>query len=459
MGKEPTQAAISADMLRNACVEKNPYLAIAIQYPADNGEIGDDEESVSVVRDTASEDYMDDILARLTLARHGQVGATYGLAYDWKRNQLYSGAYHLIQRPYGPGGVGAIYRTDLETGRTGVFARLDAGANKHRPHGGLYDYESAQWVGKSSLGDIDFNGDASELFIVNLSSRAIDVLSVPDGEFLRSIANGAASESWAGDARPMGLGYRDGWLYHGVVDSRELAQVGTPKGRVYRSRDDGSEMTLVSEFSFDYEHEPPWSAWHRVLDARTSAQPVISDIDFRPNGDLVVGIRNRVIDMHEVIVAGGDLLVARPDGSPAVWYDVSTDFYQDGPFRRDGVIGGLAVFGPSDWVVASGLAYWPGGGKTPNTKDAFESDAVWWFDNNDGAIRGPNNGAEWLMSDFSGEGDIELLCPPAVASTPTSISAPSASATATETVTPIPSGKRSRPAAAGLNRRVARGHK
>ena len=60
------------------------------------------------------------------------------------------------------------------------------------------------------------------------------------------LAWGVAMPLWAADARPFALAWRDGWLFHGVVNAREDGGLGGElAGYVYRSRPDGSDMTLA----------------------------------------------------------------------------------------------------------------------------------------------------------------------------------------------------------------------
>jgi hypothetical protein len=62
----------------------------------------------------------------------GQTGALYGLAYRKKDRRIFSGAYAKRHTTYGPGGPGAIYVTDRDTGATTLFTTVpNAGSTAH----------------------------------------------------------------------------------------------------------------------------------------------------------------------------------------------------------------------------------------------------------------------------------------------------------------------------------------
>ena len=221
----------------------------------------------------------------------------------------------------------------------------------------------------------------------------------------------------------MGLGYRDGWLYHGVVDSREHPELpGAFSVHIHRSRDDGSELAEVASFALDYPREGVWKTWSESP-AYDDRQPLISDVEFRPDGTLILGLRNRLAHA----VAGGDALPTRAD-TPGRWAVVTdAEWYRDNLYRDDpypgvneALYGGLAPFPGRDLVVATAFA---------PTGKWLEYGAV-WFDNATGSIRGPVDGREPLTDNETPSlGDIEIYCPP-----DDSIPTPTASPT------PLPTG-------------------
>ena len=314
------------DRVHAACATNNPYVAAVLQNERWEGEDG--RPSLVAARDTVG---VDPGTQREVLADVGWTGALYGLAWDGWRGHLYAGASTKYYLPFGDGGPGAIYRVDLGTGQGETWARLEAGVD-HHPGPWSHDGNRrdllavSPWVGKASLGDLDIDAAEDVLYALNLFDRRIHRFQLPDGAPLDSFAIGSEGEPWAENARPLALALRDGWVYHGVVDSRERSELpGVLSGHVYRSRGDGSQMSEVVSFPLDYRAALPWQPWaHEDIVARAlaspddalhgSPQPSVADLGFRADGDLMIGLRDRVPDMLYPRAAHGDLMRARAVG-------------------------------------------------------------------------------------------------------------------------------------------------
>jgi Mg-chelatase subunit ChlD len=266
------------------------------------------------------------------------------------------------------------------------------------------------------LGDIELDGDSRILFAMNLHDRRVHRFSVPDGQPLGSFANGAAAEPWAPNARPFGLGWHDGWLYHGVVDSREDTSLpGSLMARVYRSRADGSQMSDVATVDLGYPRQPRWVPWADGVrpGAESVAQPMFTDIEFRPNGDLILGLRDRLVDSIGVfgwVSPNGDLLRAAADG-PDRWAVATGAEHFDDRFEPpfwaqwlapcdECTTGTLARVPRRDAVVAS---------MRVNSND---SSAALWFDAASGSVHGPMDGFELISGEDLHGGDVESLAQP-----------------------------------------------
>ncbi len=221
----------------------------------------------------------------LRLASQASTGAVYGLAYDAIRGHLYAAAFHKRANMFGPAGPGAIYDVDLNTvaatGTVSVLSRIGAGVDEHAYNDrSPFSDRSGDAVGRSSLGDLEFDDRSDALFVTNLYDRRIYRISASSGHILGSFPQGASHEPWAGNARPMGLGYKDGWLYHGVVDSRRTlsgARVAV-RPSVTEFRGDGSEMAEVVSFDFSYSRTPTWEPWSPIGEGKSRARnPVVGD--------------------------------------------------------------------------------------------------------------------------------------------------------------------------------------
>ena len=432
----PRQGSI-AQQLAAGCRAEEPFFGVSVFYPtAPDAPSGGELAGVAI--STTGE--------RLSLSNQASIGSTYGLAYDAARGHLFAAAYHKLATQFGPSGPGAIYDISLNTaaamGIVTPFAVLDVGPDRHLFSGRdpFWD-NSSDWVGRSSLGDIDLDDTASTLFVTNLTDRRIYRVAMADGTVLGSFANGGATEPWAANARPMGLGFHAGWLYHGVIDSREDPSLpGTFAGYVYRSRPDGTGMIEVAKFGLNYTRYPPWRPWTAAGKAAyRTEQPLISDLVFRADGDLVIGLRDAGGDTGHS-TRHGDLLPAHWDGTR---FDVATasEWYRDETIEREVSWGGLALFPGHDWVVSTAV----------NPDFTTGSGGLIWFNNRTGnrmgAVTvyrvGPGG---YGFSKAQGLGDVEGLCagpvvptvPPTEAppATATFTREPSASTTATASLAP-----------------------
>jgi hypothetical protein len=391
----------------------------------------EDEPAVVAFRDTPA----DDPTGRVTLGWSDQLGAVFGLAYDGRRGQLYAGAYHKRNTAFGPAGTGAIYRLDLGRGAVGPWALLPGGPDTHGPTDD-WDAPAAAGVGRLGLGDLELDEAGTSLFAVSLADRRIYRYAIPDGALQDAFAHGAADAPWAEDARPFALAFRDGWLYHGVVDAAE--RYGNPAGpargsaHVYRSRPDGGAMHEVMGFALDYERRgaagPGWRDWSAVVpgaDPQT-AGAMLTGLAFRPNGDPIIGLRDRAGDAT-LGPGEGDVLPTFTLGEG--WLPLpplDREFYADQTSRPEASWGALAALPGLDAVVTTALG--------PDTAD---SGGALWLDNLTGQVVAretlySRQASELNLGEAAGLGDLEALCGVPYAGPPTA-TAPPPSPTASPT--------------------------
>lgn len=425
-----TSAARDYQTIRAACESSDPYYAVAHQLTF-RGRLGQFDEVAAPDEPVAAVNQRQPVIS---LADRGLLGSIHGLAYDVGRAQLYAAAFDSEHA--GSGGLGTISRLELATGRNYTWAKLPMRRAKQTAGGS----NTAGFL-QSGIGDIDLDEAAEQLFAVNLYDRQIYRLSVPDGALLSVIPNGAVRETWASTAYPFALAWRAGWLYHAVVPDLARPKPHRP-AVIYRSRADGSEMTEVLRFALDY----------RIPGQRaTHASAVVADIEFRPNGDPIVGLRDGTSG-HT-----GDVLPVRVQRNE--WsINFQTNHYDD---RNSEVSGALASIPGTDGVLATGS------GHGDHSRDAD----VLWLDNRTGStidqrtlVAGFTKHV-WVtvhshrklvsLGDYELLGDIEALCgearptataDPSPTATPTAIptatdtatSTPTATASATRTPTPSP---------------------
>ena len=464
---------------RAACDTESPFHVTAC-YPIRPTDARD---SISVLmfRDTPND------RPHVTLAEHQAIGSVWGLAYSEREGAVYAAAYHKRLVGFGPGGPGAIYRIDIATGATAVFATVpEAGPDRHDRslNGPLLDRSAREWVGKTSLGDLDLDETGRELFVTNLSDRRIYRFAVPGGQLLGSFAHGASSEDWAEEARPFGLEHHAGVLYHAVVRSGEVShRPASLAAFVYASGSDGAGLRLVASVDLDGPRgrveEPAWRLqedlrWNPWIDRFPALRyrqfytvhpmPMASDIEIDPDGRLILGIKDRVGDMLllpgvETAEEGwglgaGDVLRAVPSGDDWRFAGAGAHPYDDAiRFASHSALGALAMSHRRNVLAMTTL----------NTTEKYTgfpgpfNGTVYWYANDTGnklsregicpgylhrAARRPGSvpiamaDNEWTPLTMH-LGDLEELCD--VLPSPTPTDPPTATATASPTATATPS--------------------
>lgn len=388
-----------------SCNEENPYLAVTayVRYHVP------DRRTVVAVRDSFPEDWDRDAgtgIGGIVLARESQTGNVHGLAVDPKMGLVYTSAYFKALTSFGPAGPGGIYRITVDPHRVEAWMSIPAGMDPHDLGVLPEDPDAPTWVGRTSLGDLELSEDGGTLFATNLSDRLIYRISVPERRVLSTMRHGAADEPWAANARPFGLAVHQGWVYHGLVDSREDSSLpGSLSAHVYRSRADGSMLSKVASFALDYPRTPAWQPWQDgvPVDPETRSQPMLTDLGVRANGDIVVALTDRLRDVSYWVYANGDLVRLRHE-PPSSWHAMTDPpFYEDGFYSPESFLGGLAILPSRDTTVAT--AMWEDG-----------EIGLYWIDNATGGRDRTIDGREVVAQDEPGIGDVEAFCDPRAAS-------------------------------------------
>lgn len=413
--------------IRASDASDNPYLAVANHVPvldaAGNAQ-NDAWMAAEPVVIAFNNSEPEDILEHHTLAWHDELGAVFGIASDIGREQLYVGAFVKRVTQLGPLGPGGIYRIDLPSGAVAPFAVLNAGADPH-DFSRDFDVASRNQVGRIGLGDLEYAPERDELFAVNLSDRLIYRFHVPDGRLLGAFPHGAVLERWARDARPFALGWHDGRLYHGVVD-----EAGDPPAAyVYRSNADGSDMAEVARLPLDYPRAPMWADGPA---GRGEPSAMLVDLEFRNDGDLVIGLRDRTGDSEVQVVGSGDVILTTRVGDRFVPLP-APELYNDTILHQETAFGSLAAMPWLDQVASTAV--------DPIT---VNSNGVLWYDNTTGQWLRRETIHAGLVLTFAkaaGLGDMESLnvAPtPTHTPTPTDVYTRTPSPSPTATLTPPP---------------------
>jgi len=350
----------------------------------------------------------------IPIADLAEVGSVHGVAFDPLRSAVYVASYFHVQypnmlahAPFGPGGYGGIYRIDLTTGDVELFASLPAGSDAEIDANFRIQSDA---VGVVGLGDIEIDAAGELLFAANLFDQSIYVLSLPDGRLLRKFESGARTASWRQDGRLFGIGISGGELFHGVVYSS------FPFGYVYKSRFDGTEMVEATAINLFYERAYPWRPWGSLPNPRLwdeTSEPMISDIAFSRQRNMIIGIRDRMTDrVFDIGRGNGDLLLARHSGNrpsgvsrwAVTGASESVEFYRDDEVvgddnsQEEPLLGSVAEVPHRDEVVAT------------SSLGVVRGRGVVWFDNVTGLLGGVYDGIESLSGEELHEGDVESVC-------------------------------------------------
>ncbi|WP_370271076.1 SdrD B-like domain-containing protein [Streptomyces sp. V4I8] len=265
--------------------------------------------------------------AQLTdLATTADTGAVWGIGHNRMTKQIFSGAYAKRGSKYGPGGPGAIYRTDPATQTTTLFTTVpNAGTTAHNPAAD-FDEAFGPVVGKEALGDLDVTADGKDLFVVNLNDRRLyrydamqNTAAAPKSSYAIPDPGCASSGDW----RPFGLGIQDGKVYVGGVCSAQSTGSKDDLRAVVHSFDPttGQFTGTVMDQPLNFPRGdgyveagckgPGWYPWTNTWPLTQDGQdctvsldphhvvhpePVLSDIVFETNGDMVVGFDDRFVN-------------------------------------------------------------------------------------------------------------------------------------------------------------------
>ncbi|MBO0933220.1 SdrD B-like domain-containing protein [Fibrella aquatilis] len=267
-----------------------------------------------------------------------QVGTTLGLAYARTTKRLYTASFFKKHAGFGPAGPGAIYVSDATSTSTvsQTFTVPGANANAHDPTDYNRDNGDIAWdaVGKTSLGGMDLSDDDDTLYVMNLQNRTLYALNPTSGSVLSSRAvplnplpPGCPT---AGDVRPFAVEYYRGRVYVGVVCSAESSNDPTDlKAYVYSVNPATLAFNATPAFQMDLNYPRgnaastgsatwlPWRSTYANVNINptvrlTYPMPILANLAF-DNGDLIIGLRDRI----------GDIAGSQTRDNPA-----TTDLYQ-----------------------------------------------------------------------------------------------------------------------------------
>ena len=230
----------------------------------------------------------------------------------------------------------------------------DAGRGLGAPASGNRDTDALPLVGKVGLGDLDISSDEKTLYTISLASKELIQIDIATKNVTKyAIPNPGCTD---GEMRPMALKYYKQKVYVGVIcDASSSQSMADLKATVFEF--DGNTFNQILSFPLDYTKGMadvttgirgwfPWTdnfndLWvsHNNEVRTVHPQPLMADIEFAANGDMVMGFMDRTAmmagflnltpftvsdpnvtdpDREFVTLSGGDILRAENTGTSFV---------------------------------------------------------------------------------------------------------------------------------------------
>ncbi|MFZ4633499.1 MAG: SdrD B-like domain-containing protein, partial [Saprospiraceae bacterium] len=316
-----TPCYITGDPLQPGNAASAPVLVAVSYYP--NAQSGDNNGNTPVNR---------------YIATGAEVGTVWGVAHQRSTKKVFTSALLKRHSGWGPGGLGAIYVTDVSvlppintptSGLTSLYINLDNYGITTGNEGSLtrditgdpaqpsYDADVFDLVGKWGLGDIDISSDEDSLFVINLFSKTLVTIAIGNPAVFPVPSNNVSEITIpnpncanASDWRPFALKYYKGKLYIGGVCSAQGSQnTDHLQAIIYEYDFVTQAFTIILEFPLDYSkgivltglaHCENWNPWTDDFNKFPAGgielcypQPLLSDIEFDVYGNMMIAFNDR----------------------------------------------------------------------------------------------------------------------------------------------------------------------
>jgi hypothetical protein len=244
---------------------------------------------------------------RTTITTFDQTGAIWGAA--WKKGTKDLFVASNIKR-YVPikGSTGDIYKIDIDNANAiSLFTTVPNSSSStldnllsQRDYAENQDLDILPYVGREGLGDLDINEDETKLYTINMYKKELVVIDAKSGDILENILipNPYGSECQTEDVRPWAIKARGDDVFIGSVCDTGIE---SGIGAVVQKYSNGNMTTIAKTNSLQYMKPRGYSPKDNpVGDANMylnwgywQNSPMLTDIEFTNNGDLVLGYVNR----------------------------------------------------------------------------------------------------------------------------------------------------------------------
>ncbi|PHI21303.1 hypothetical protein CEQ90_02575 [Lewinellaceae bacterium SD302] len=297
------------------------------------------------------------------LANKGELGSVWSLAYDSRRDVVYTGAFTKRHVGMGDEGPGAIYQYNFASDQVTTLIDLadfgldvsgfptEASRNLGNADGTSRDPATFDLVAKTGLGDIDISEDGQTLYAVSLADKTlyeIDIAGQTVTNTYPTLDPGCENGNW----RPFALNVHEGKVYVGGVCDAQNGTSDDLIASVAVLTDNGFAEVLSYPLNYQkgrVQANVPaasglgnWLPWEDDFTELTFAyntqntvgrpvvihpQPVLSDIEFDVDGSIIMAFFDRTghqmginnlspagtVDSTWTVISGGDILRAASD--------------------------------------------------------------------------------------------------------------------------------------------------
>lgn len=291
----------------------NPKLAVSkfIQ-----GTIGENDNNTTLI--TVDYDFETDKNVA-PIARKGQTGAVWGMAFSKLTQKLYTSAFVKQYAELGPHGIGAIYQSYLENGQYQTSLYIDlaaAGINLGQLSPiNMKDCAYGAQTGRIGLGGLDVSDEYRNLYAINIYNHSLLIIptSEASAQNIREIAlpvPGCSNNEYYAFA----ITYHEDKLYVGMTCTAETSREQSDLiAHVY------SYDLLTEEFSLVFETDYPKGYWSDWPATRVNVQHMLTDISFTDEGNMIISLADRTGnrfcfgEFGRLDVQNGDFLVVWDD--------------------------------------------------------------------------------------------------------------------------------------------------
>ena len=273
---------------------------------------------------------------RETLATYHATGSTWGLAYKRDTHDTFMAASLKPYANLGTDGIGAIYKVAPDNTITTFTTIPNASSSDLNTYLTDRDVEFDDddvypFIAREGLGDIEISEDYQTLYVLNMFEKTILEVNATSGDILKTthISNPYDGVCPDSDVRPWALAVKGNDVYIGSVCESKISPDDGGLGASIQKYSVGGMIQEIArtntlDYLKPYYKNPTQEAsgkfnYKSWQENKTS--PILTDIEFSNNNDLILGYTNRLSFMrhgnNKLAILGGDIrkMCYNADGS------------------------------------------------------------------------------------------------------------------------------------------------